>query len=142
MSTRRQQIIDAFNVKVAESDYQLYTGGTPGLGPEDPDVVVAVILGDDQPGHQQENIFLELGVGVEVIAKADLANPYDAIEDALGVLKTNIETADRDLGGLLRNVSRGMERGGTVSMEFGPGSTEVGRRITYVLSYVEQWGSP
>ncbi len=142
MATNRQKIIEAFNVTVVASGFLVYAGGTPSLGEDDPDVVVAVILGDDEPGHQMQNIHLELGVGVEVIAKASLDNPYDAIEDALGVLKTNIETPDRSLGGLLRNLSRGMERGGTIAMEFEPGSTVVGRRLMYVLSHVEGWGSP
>jgi hypothetical protein len=76
---------------------------------------------------------------VAALAKADLDDPYLAVEAVLGDIKRAIELEDRSLGGL---VDQRFERGRTRPFEREEGSTAVGVIVPYIVPYYESWGAP
>lgn len=156
MASRRRQILEAgvarleailvadgFNTNAGQS---VLLNETPELGQDDPDVVIAMLIGDDEPKQQGNKVFLELPIELQAIAKvakpdvpADAWHPWIAVEDLLEDIKRAWELDDRSLGGLL---SCEMVRGVTRTAEREAGSTTVGLAITYALRYSERWGHP
>lgn len=148
-ASKRQRILEIVLQRLqairVEDDFQtdagqqVFLGETPKLGPHDPDVAVAVVVQDDQPGYQGENILIGLPLEIQAIAKATPDLSYAAAEAVLADIKKAIELEDRSLGGL---VPRTFRRGPTHSVERAEGSTEVGVGITYLFPYLEIWGEP
>lgn len=145
----RLQILQALTTRVQEitvghgfntdAGLTVFLGETPQLGPEDPPAAVALVVGDEVPKYQGENVFIELPIGVQALARADLDQPWVTVEALIGDIKRAVELADRTLGGLVR---RQIVRGPVVALEREPGSTTVGASVTYFAPYVEAWGNP
>lgn len=117
----------------------LFLGAVPELGPDDPSVAVAIIVGDDAVTFQGENMFIALPLHIAAVAKADLDEPWIAVEDVLSDIKKAIELTDRTLGGL---VQRQLLRGTTRTVPRDPGSLTVGVAVEYRAPYREAWGNP
>lgn len=137
---RRQAIVEAFRSRLQAIEIgPVFLNETPTLGPDDPAIALAVLIGDDTPRFQGERILLTLPVEIQILAKADLDEPWLAVERTLGEVKKGIELADRTLGGaVLRQIERGVTR--TLPRELG--STTVGAGLTYLAPYPESWGKP
>lgn len=117
----------------------VFMNETPALGPDDPDIAIAVVVGDDAPNRTGEHVSLELPLELQAIAKADLEEPWAAAEMVLADIKRAMELRDRTLEGLVRPR---MERGVTRTLEREPGTPVVGVGIAYLCPYIEQWGAP
>jgi hypothetical protein len=136
--TRVQQITVA-NGFATDAGAAVFMGEVLQLGESDPDVVLALVAGDDLVRSQQVNIAVTLPVEIQAVARADLAQPWVAVETVLGDIKRAMELPDRTLGGLVRQqVLRSVTR--TLPRE--PGTLTVGVGVTYVLPYIEEWGAP
>ena len=149
MASKREAILTALIARVSaiqvangfatDAGAVVIVGETPELGPDDPTVALAVILGDDQPGYQGEHVFVELPIGIQALARADLEQPWLSIEAVIADIKRAVELEDRTLGGVVR---RFLQRGPTRALPREPGSTTVGAVVTYIAPFVEQWGNP
>lgn len=147
--SRRHAILAVFASRLAAiqvaNGYQtdaglaVYLGVAPELGESDPDAAIAILAGDDVVKYQGENLAIDFPVILAAIAKADLAEPWAAIELLLDDIKRAVELPDRTLGKL---VPRQILRGSTRTLPREPGSTTVGVGVTYVAPYVERWGAP
>lgn len=135
----RLQDIQTANGYLTNAGSVVYLGGSPGLGKDDPDVALAVVILDDEVTYVGENIRVNLPIEIQALAKAELDNPYIASESVLADVKTAVELEDRRLGGLLRDR---MKRGSTRTLEREPGSLDVGVSVLYTLPMVEKWGDP
>jgi len=149
MATRRRLILEAVRTRLkaitiadgfmTDAGAMVFLNEAPALGPDDPDVAIAILVGEDIQTWQGEHVMLQLPIQIQAIAKADVDAPWLAVEDVLGDIKKAIELEDRTLGGL---VKRQIERRHTVTLEREPGSTYVGVGITYMAPYTERWGHP
>jgi len=148
-AARRQQILEAIQTRLqairvgggynTDAGLAVYLGESPVLGPDDPDVAIAIVPIDDAVDAQVKGLLIALPVEIEALAKADLAEPWVAVEQILQDIKRAHELEDRTLGGLL---SSAFERGTTRSLPRQPGSTTVGAGIGYLCRYKEAWGNP
>lgn len=148
-ASNRQQILEAFLARLeritqthefqTDAGKAVFLGATPTLGPDDPDTAIAIVVREDQPGYQGENVFILLPIDIQALAKADLDNPYLAVEAILADIKRAVELPDRTLGEL---VKRQIRRATTRTLERQDGSTVVGVAITYACPYTEVWGNP
>lgn len=136
----RLRTIAIANGFVTDAGGQVFLGEAPQLGQDDPSHALALVLDDDEV-NSQGYLFVTLPVVVQALAKADLNEPWVAIEAMLGDIKVAIEQTegDRTLGGLLKSELR---RGSTRTVPREPGGTTVGAAITYRCEYVERWGTP
>lgn len=149
MASNRESILAAFLARIGaiqiakgfatDAGLAVTLGESPQLGPDDPDVMIAIIVNDDDPKFQGLQIMTQLPVSIQALAKADLADPWLAVEALLGDIKRAVELPDRTLGGL---VKRQIERGSTRTLPRESGSTVVGAQVTYVCPYTEVWGNP
>jgi len=149
MAARRRLILEAIRARLWEirtvngfatdAGETVFLGETPELGPDDPEQAIAIVVDDELPAHQGENVFSVMPVVVAALAKADLDEPWLAVEAVLGDIKRAIELEDRTLGGLVR---LRFERGATRTMKREPGSVTVGVAIEYRAPILEKWGSP
>lgn len=117
----------------------LFVGERPALGPADPEASLVVLIQEDEPGYQGENVVSTVPVDVQVIVKADITDPWETVEAAVADIKTAVET-DHDLGGT--TVQRGLTRGVTRPLERDPGSEYTGVAVGYRLMLGERWGAP
>lgn len=117
----------------------VFRGVLPILGPDDPDTAVAVVVGEDTPRFQGEQLLIRLPLHLAVVAKADLDEPWESVELVLTDVKRAMELADRTVGGLVRG---GLERGQTRTLDREPGTTTTGVVVTYIAPYLERWGQP
>ena len=148
-ASRRRLIVEALKARVeairvangfeTDAGVTVFLGETPPLGPDDPETAIAIVVGDEDPQYQGANLFIRLPVAIQALARADLEQPWLAVEDLIGDIKRAVELEDRTLGGL---VKRQIERGSVVALEREPGSTTVGAAVTFVCPYVEGWGTP
>jgi hypothetical protein len=133
------QQITVANGFVTDAGATVFMGEVLSLGESDPDVVLALVVADDFVRSQQVTVALTLQVEIQALARAELAQPWVIVEAVLGDIKRAIELEDRTLGGLVRQqVLRGVTR--TLPRE--PGTPTVGVGVTYLLPYVEEWGTP
>lgn len=149
MPSRRQLILEALRDRVeviataagyeTDAGRAVFVGEAPDLGEDDPDQAIALIVGDEVPGSQAENVHTELPINIAALAKADIDQPWLAAEAVLGDIKRAVELEDRTLGGL---VKLRLQRGPTRTMQREPGSATVGIAIQYRAPYVEKWGAP
>jgi hypothetical protein len=155
-TSRRLRILEALKARVEriqiEHGYQTDLGKTvllgvlPTFGPDDPDQVLAILIGEDQVGDQQiGKIPIVLPVNFAVLVKPDVGNPWVLVEQGLSDIKKAVESGDQSLGGLLRggrNNAEGLMRGSTETMERRSGSEAIGALITYGVKYDESWARP
>ncbi len=147
--SRRQQILEALLARVQQieraNEFQTdagrhtHLGEAVDLGPDDPVEAIALAVGEEVARYQGENLYIELPVQVIALAKADLDQPWMAVEAVIADIKRAVETSDRTLGGVVRRM---IQRGSVVTLERQPGTTTVGASITYICPYVEAWGNP
>lgn len=146
--TTRQAILEELRLRVrtiaiangftTDAGGKVFLGEAPQLGEDDPDQAIALVVEDDDV-KDSGFLYVTLPVAVQALAKADLNEPWLAIEAILGDVKRAIELADRTLGGLLKH---DLVRGPTRTLSREPGSTTVGVAITYRCQYLEGWGTP
>ncbi|HMJ88146.1 MAG TPA: hypothetical protein VK504_33445 [Vicinamibacterales bacterium] len=149
MASRRQQIVEVFRTRLqairlisgfeTDAGALVLLGETPELGTDDPDQVIAIVVDDELPSHQGENVASMLPIVIAALAKADLDEPWLAVEAVLGDIKKAVELEDRTLGGL---VPARIQRGPTRTMTREAGSVTVGVAIEYRAPLVERWGNP
>ena len=150
MSTRRRSILETIKTRLeairiaggfaTDAGAQVFLNEAPALGPDDGDVGIVILVGDDRATWQGKCFLLSLPLELQAVAKADLDEPWLAVEDVLGDIKQAIELEDgRTLSGLL---SAPFERGVTATLKREPGSEYVGATIVYHAPYKERWGHP
>lgn len=155
MSSTRRLVIEAVQDRLqlilkpaynTDAGRNVYLGEAPGMGPDDPAEVIAVVVGDEELGHQGENIVVTLPVDVQAIVKVSSGalvppdEPYVVLEAMIEDIKRAIEQSDRTLGDLL--LPRGLTRGGVRSLAREPGSEFVGAAVQYRATFGEKWGTP
>lgn len=149
MPVRRQEILREFierleTIAVAngyqtDAGQTLFIGETPALGEDDPAAAIAVLVGDEEPQYQGEQLLIRLPYDVQAHVRADLDEPWLTVEQVIADIKRAVELADRTLGGL---VKRQIERGAVRALPRESGSTTVGASVTYYAPYTEAWGDP
>lgn len=117
----------------------MFLGETAVLGEDDPEEAIAIVVRDDATPFQGENVTVVLVLECQAIAKANVNQPWLAVERVLVDLKRAIELEDRTLGRLLPNR---LERGPSRTLPREPGSETVGASVAYVARYLERWGEP
>ena len=141
--SRRQQVVEVIRERLqaitvangfnTEAGAQVFLNESPAFGPDDPDVAVAVVIGEDDPAVLGEHVLCRVPLEIQALAKVDLAEPWIAVEQVLQDIKRAIEleegTRPRSLGGLLRSQ---LERGVTRTLEREDGSTAIGCGVTYL----------
>lgn len=147
--SNRQELLEAFKTRVSaiakadgfqtDAGLTVFLGDLPTLGPDDPPEAIAIMVGDDEPRYQGAQILIRLPVLLVALVKAELDEPWAAVEAILADLKTAVELPDRTLGG---TVKRQIERGVTRTLPREMGSTTIGAAITYWCPYVEVYGAP
>jgi hypothetical protein len=131
------RVASGYNTDAGEN---VYLGEAPAMGPDDPDAVLAVVLGDEELGHQGENVVVTLPIDVQAIVKVSREGPYVVLEAMVEDIKRAMEQADRTLGGLL--IARGLTRGPVRSLKREEGSEFVGAAVEYRAVFGEKWGAP
>lgn len=155
MASRRQRIIEAALARLGvilqddgfntDAGRNVLLNQVPELGEDDPDVAIAILLGDDEPRQQGHKILIGLPIELQAIAKVARPDaggewhPWIEAEQVLEDAKRAFELEDMKLGGLLND---DMERDVTSTSEREAGSTTVGLSIRYRLEYHEKWGAP
>ena len=150
--TTRLQVLNALTERLAQvlvaNGYttdagQLVVLGEAGeLGENDPDAALAIVPGDDRQKTQAGSVgtaFVEWPIQIVALGKADIDQPWVAIENAVGDIKRAIEAGDRRLEGLLKS---DLQRGSTRVVSRQPGSLTIGASVTYVATIAEPWGQP
>jgi hypothetical protein len=140
----RLEAITQANGFTTDAGEHVYLGFAPAVGPDDAPQAIAVIVGDDEPGYQGENVSYRLPIEVQAIAAVPAGQqdqPWLTVEAMLRDIKRAVEKPDRKFGGLL-NVGRGLERGPTRTLPREAGSTAVGLSVTYFAPMSEAWGEP
>jgi|SRR6185369_10136330 len=127
---------EGFRTNVGQA---VFLNEVPDLGPDDPDEIIAMVVGTDQPRYQGMQVFIDLPIEIQAVAKADLDDPYLTVEAVLADVKEAIELEDRTLNGLVKHQ---IERGPTRTLPREPGSTTVGVAIMYGFPYTEVYGAP
>lgn len=145
--SNRQELLEAFKTRVSaiakadgfqtDAGLTVFLGDTPALGPDDPPEAIAIVVGDDETRYQGEQVLIRLPVLLVALVKAELEEPWAAIEAILADLKTAVEKPGRTLCGVVK-----IERGVTRTLPREMGSTTVGAALTYWCPYVECWGNP
>src|SRR4051812_20178531 len=123
MSTKRQAILSELLNRVSaitvangyatDAGLMILFGESPLLGPDDPTSAIALIVGDDQidsPSSVGDDILTQLPVDLQIIARADVAQPWLTVEAGIADIKRAIETSDRTFGLLTRPLQRGRTR--------------------------------
>ena len=153
-ATKRRQIIEAFRDRLSaitlagnfntDVGRVIYLGEQPTLGAQDP-AAIAITVEEDAPdpgqglgGGANAAVKTELPVSIHALVFADIEAPLVAIEDVIGDIKKAVELADRTLGGLVGELTRGPVR----PLEREEGSVVVGATAEYRVVYSEGWGSP
>ena len=139
--SERQRILEAFVAALETTARAVVLGAVVVLGEDDPEQVIAVVPDDDQIGQCSvgNKLFVSLPIAIHAVAKADLAEPWVAVEAMLATIKAHIETPDHKLGGRLK---RPLQRAQTRTQAREPGSLTVSADVTYVVTYEETWGNP
>lgn len=151
-ASRREQIIaalveraqaitrfDGFNTDAGKS---LVVGESVALGPDDPDTVLVLLIGDDDVATWQAGkVFYRLPFRFQVISKAGREETWRDVEQLLQDVKRAIEQSDdRQLGGLLNYP--GLERQPARVLRREPGAVDVGVELVYMAPLQETWGNP
>jgi xanthine dehydrogenase iron-sulfur cluster and FAD-binding subunit A len=137
---RRLERITVGNGFNTDAGRTIFLGETPTLGADDPTSVLAVMIRDEELGHQGENVVVRLPLDVQALVKVSAEGPFVVLEAVIEDLKRAVEEADRTLGGLL--VRRGLVRGPVRALEREQGSEYIGAAVEYVAAFAEEWGAP
>jgi len=149
MSSTRRAVIEVVQARLrlilkptynTDAGLNVSLGEAPAMGPDDPEAVLAVVLGDEELGHQGENVVVTLPLDVQAIVKVSVDEPHVMLEAMIEDVKRVMEQADRTFGGLL--LARGLTRGGVRSLEREAGSEFVGVAVQYRAVFGEKWGAP
>lgn len=134
---------DGFNTNAGQA---VSLNEVPELGEDDPDVAVALLIGQTLIKQQGQKLFVDVQFEIQAIAKiarpdapGEAWHPWIAAEDVLEDVKRAWELEDMDFGGLLNCE---MERSEEETAERQPGSSTVGVAIRYRMRYSERWGQP
>jgi hypothetical protein len=155
MASRRRLILEAFRDRVSQitiaggfltdAGKVVFLGEDPTLGPDDPEEAIALVVEEDEPDIQTPfgpgdgaSVQVNLTIGVQALAKADLDAPLIAIENVIADIKKAVELDDRTLGGLIGGIARRLTR----PLDREDGSTVVGASVDYEIVYSEDWGDP
>lgn len=149
-SYRRKAILEKFierleaiqKVNGYATDAGLYLfQGSANLGPDDPQLGIAIVPGPASIDVQENQKVTLLPIELHALAKDDVADPLLAVEDLIGDIKRAIEspeTAKRDLEGLAMKLNAGE----VTALPRREGSTTVGMSVGYEVWYSEKWGDP
>lgn len=135
----RVSVIRVANGYQTDAGATLFIGETPPLGPDDPAAALAIVVGDEEPLYQGEQLFIRLPYDIQALANPGLEQPWLVVEATITDIKRAVELADRTLGGL---VKRQIERRAVRSLPREPGTETIGAAVTYVAPYTEKWGDP
>lgn len=146
----RLEAITAGDEFATDAGAAVHIGETPIYGDEsDPQEVIAVIVGDDEPTWQGEGCQIDLPLSIEAqvrFSKLGLDEAYRQAERIAADIKRAMELSDRLLitsdypRGLLN--WNGLVRGATRVLKPEPSSVFVGVAVNYTLPYRENWGTP
>lgn len=146
-SSTRLRILEAMRARLrrvtvgATDDTYVFLGETPDLGPDDPDIAIAIMPGDDAIRRQGDKFLITLPIEIQALVKVELDHAHLKGEELLADIKTAIELDDdRSLGGLVTRDS--MQRLTTRVLPRDEGMTSVGLGVTYTVDYQETWGAP
>ncbi len=147
--SRRRQFLEALRARLNQitvangyntnAGAQLFIGFTPDMGPDDPDTAIAIMIGEDDQGWQAKKMFYILPVEIHALAKADIDDPWMAVESLIQDIKRAVELEDRTFEGVLAD---NLERGPTRPTDREPGALFVGATVTYQARIAEAWGDP
>lgn len=153
-SYRRKAILEKFierleaiqKVNGYATDAGLYLfQGSANLGPDDPQLGIAIVPGPASIDVQENQKVTLLPIDLHALAKDDVADPLLAVEDLIGDIKRAIESPEnvpgntkRDLNGLAMNLTAGV----VAALQREEGSTTIGARVEYLVMYSEAWGDP
>jgi hypothetical protein len=149
--TRRRRVLAALIVRLqtiaVASGYEtdagqvVFVNETPAFGDDDPDVAIAVQIGDEDQQWQQPGKAWQIALPVEVqgLVRVGLEDGWLLVEALIGDIKRALEQEDTRLGGLL---DFPMERGGVRTLDREAGSTDMGATLTYTVRFKEGWGHP
>lgn len=142
---RRLERITRANDFATDAGQTVFLGEAPGLGHHDPEVAIAVVVGDSTEAHRGMSDVIESVVVVSLQAFARSApahkvDPFLAAEDVVADIKRAVELEDRSLEGWC--LSTGMSRGAVRPARRMEGSEYVGAAVDYVLTFEERWGHP
>ena len=151
-TSRRQKILEWFLAHLqtitvrngfrTDAGERIYLNEIPELGPDDPDVAIALTAEPDETSVNLMHVVIRLPLKIHAIAKVTLddpVQPWIAAEQVLSDVKEAIEQTDRTLGGLVLNR---IERDQTETLPRVAGSLTVGVTIGYIAPYKERWGNP
>lgn len=141
----RLQAVTMANDFLTDAGQNIFTGETPQLGPDDPDIAFAVVPGDETVLVQGEKFGNNLPIEIQAVRKLSSANvgvdEWVSIEDMLSDIKSAIETGNRAESGTIDGlVPYGIDRSTTRTVPREPGSTVVAAGITYIAQFTESWG--
>jgi hypothetical protein len=99
----------------------------------------------DQPSWSGERAIVSVPVMIEANVRADLDEPWVALEAAIADIKRAIENdldgnRDHSLSGKASKNS--LQRGTTVGVNREPGSTHIAAQVSYTFQLGESWGAP
>jgi hypothetical protein len=147
--TLRRQILEVILARVAEirtengyatdAGQKVFAGKVVQLGPADPKEALAVFIAAESPSFQRGNVLSALPIRIIALVETLGDAPALRLEDAIGDIKRAMETADRTLGGLIRD---GLKRGDTQVFDLQPGGTTTAASVAYFAPYVDGWGQP
>lgn len=138
----RIAVVNGFNT---DAGAMLVVGETPSLGPDDPSEAIALVLQDDDQGHQGEHVVIRLPIAISALCRHTGTTPAQSLEPLITDIKRAIEDPvvpdpNRDLNGVL--LRRGLSRGATRALKREPGSETVSATVEYLAEFGERWGAP
>ncbi len=136
----RLSAIQKVNGYETDAGLHLYHGPV-NLGPDDPQLAIAIAPGPASVTIQQNAKTVLMSVDLHALAKENLDDPLLVVEDLIGDIKRAIEsaeTAQRNLAGLASKI----DAGDVEPLPRQEGSTTVGARVEYRIDYQESWGDP
>lgn len=117
--------------------------GEIAIGPDDVDAAIAVVPGETGPLSQRqlskaaETLPIQIAALARVLDWQDYARAWMRAEDVLSDIKAAVEQADRTLGGLAIDITRGPVQ----TLERGEGQTTIGCAVTYEVTLATAWGA-
>jgi hypothetical protein len=162
MASRREQILGALSSRLAaiaigngyntDAGAEIWLGQVMEFGEDDPNAVISIVVGDEQPTGALQKYKVQVGVPYEIQAVVRVSpdrNEWRLVERMIEDIKRAVELDDPSLGlhtdGRMLvngNGSDGLIRDRVRTLPREPGMTTVGAGVTYIAQIVEQWGAP
>ncbi len=140
---RAKTILQAngFNTGAGEN---VWLGEIPGLGEDDPDVAIAIVVMDttNTKAPSTMKISETLPIAVCAVAKAGRSDSWMTVELILQDIKRAIELQDEESRRFGKLLAGYLERGATVTLERNVGHDVVGGAVIYEAPIAEVWGAP